>query len=121
MSRHKFISTILIVAFSFVGAKAQLRVKPVVSPSFSMFQKSYLPITLRPTKTAINPLLDLRFNMLQPSVTTYNTYCAADLAFFCRIEVKLEKTVRLPVLFRLGDVQYVNYLEGKTSRLELGY
>lgn len=36
-----------------------------------------------------------------------------ELAFFCRVEVKLEKAARMPVKFRLGDVRYVDYLEGK--------
>ena len=40
-------------------------------------------------------------------------WCYADLAFFCKIEVKMEKAARFPVKFRLGDVQYVDKLEGK--------
>ncbi len=40
-------------------------------------------------------------------------YAYKDLAFFCKIEVKLEKAVKLPVKFRLGSVDYVDYLEGK--------
>ncbi|MFM8450184.1 MAG: hypothetical protein ACKOAY_08785 [Haliscomenobacter sp.] len=36
-----------------------------------------------------------------------------DLAFFCRIEFKLEKKVRFPIKVRLGEVQYVEQLEGK--------
>jgi hypothetical protein len=40
-------------------------------------------------------------------------WCYSDLAFFCKIEVKMEKAVRFPVKFRLGDVGYVDRLEGK--------
>ncbi len=40
-------------------------------------------------------------------------YAYKDLAFFCKIEVQLEKAVKLPVKFRLGSVDYVDYLEGK--------
>ena len=36
-----------------------------------------------------------------------------DLAFFCRVEVQLERKTRFPVRFRLGSTDYVNYLEGK--------
>jgi len=36
-----------------------------------------------------------------------------NLAFFCKVEVKLEEAVRFPVKFRLGDVNYVDQLEGK--------
>jgi hypothetical protein len=43
-------------------------------------------------------------------------YAYKDLAFFCKIEVQLEKNVKLPVKFRLGSVDYVDYLEGKRRR-----
>ncbi|MBR9922866.1 MAG: hypothetical protein GYB31_18720 [Bacteroidetes bacterium] len=33
--------------------------------------------------------------------------------FFCRLEWELEKEINIPVKFRLGDVQYVDKLEGK--------
>ncbi len=41
------------------------------------------------------------------------TWCYDNLAFFCRMEVKLENAVNFPIKFRLGDVQYVDRLEGK--------
>ncbi len=37
------------------------------------------------------------------------------LAFFCRVEVKIDQAVGLPFRFRLGSVDYVDYLEGKRS------
>lgn len=37
------------------------------------------------------------------------------LAFFCRVEVKIDKAVGTPFRFRLGSVDYVDYLEGKRS------
>jgi len=48
-------------------------------------------------------------------------YSAADLAFFCRLEVKLESATKMPVRFRLGDVQQVDYLEGKFTGWRYGY
>jgi len=35
------------------------------------------------------------------------------LSFFCKWEVELEKAARIPVKFRLGSVDYVDWLEGK--------
>lgn len=37
------------------------------------------------------------------------------LAFFCRVEVKIDQAAKLPVRFRLGSVDYVDYLEGKRA------
>jgi len=40
-------------------------------------------------------------------------YQYENMALFCKMEVKLEKTIRLPIKMRLGDVPYVDWLEGK--------
>jgi hypothetical protein len=36
-----------------------------------------------------------------------------DLAFFCKLEVKIENVTKVPIKFRLGDFQYIEKLEGK--------
>lgn len=63
---------------------------------------------------------DLRTSMLQPRLTP-QAYRMAEPAFFCRIEARMEKTAGLPVRFRLGDVQYVDYLEGKIDGWRWGW
>lgn len=40
-------------------------------------------------------------------------YNFQQLSLFCKLEVHIEKAVKLPVRLRLGDVQYVDWLEGK--------
>ena len=45
--------------------------------------------------------------------TAPSAYSYDHLGFFCKVEVELERTVQLPVKFRLGSVDYVDYLEGK--------
>lgn len=40
-------------------------------------------------------------------------YRYQDLAFFCRIEVQMEQLFKMPVKFRLGEVEYVERMEGK--------
>lgn len=45
--------------------------------------------------------------------STKNIYRYDDLAVFCKIEVKMEKASGFPVKFRLGEVNYVEKLEGK--------
>lgn len=48
---------------------------------------------------------------LEPSLP--KAYRYKDLAFFCRIEVQMEQAFKFPVKFRLGEVQYVERMEGK--------
>ncbi len=40
-------------------------------------------------------------------------YRYADLGFFCKAEVKLNRWLPMPVMFRLGDVQQAQELDGK--------
>jgi hypothetical protein len=49
------------------------------------------------------------------SMMFVQTYSIQQLPFFCKIEAKLEKKIHLPIKFRLGEVEYVDWLEGKHS------
>ena len=40
-------------------------------------------------------------------------YSYQDLGFFCKLEVQMEKRAKFPVKVRLGEVQYVERMEGK--------
>lgn len=42
-----------------------------------------------------------------------NNYYTKSFGFFCKQEMKLEKQIKLPVKFRLGSLEYCNYLEQK--------
>jgi hypothetical protein len=46
-------------------------------------------------------------------------FYARNLSFFCRQELKLEKTISIPFRFRLGSVEYVDYLEKKPNAIRL--
>lgn len=67
-------------------------------------------------KSALLNPLQLKYSILnksycptaQPKAYSYN-----DLAFFCKVEVQIEKAAKIPFKFRLGDVRYVDYLEKK--------
>lgn len=45
-------------------------------------------------------------------------YRFQELGIFCQWEVHIERAARLPVKFRLGEVQYVERLEGKGRVIE---
>lgn len=42
-------------------------------------------------------------------------YYSKHLGFFCKKELRLEKTISLPLRFRLGSVEYTDYMEGKSN------
>lgn len=57
---------------------------------------------------------DLKSALLRPSAMPI-VYSYEQLAFFCRIDVQLEKSVGIPVKFRLGDVQAVEQMEKQSA------
>jgi len=58
-------------------------------------------------KTKSSPLIPIRLSVLPADYYTKN------LGFFCKKELALEKTTKVPFRFRLGSLEYCNYLEGK--------
>ncbi|MEO6490737.1 MAG: hypothetical protein ABIO04_12410 [Ferruginibacter sp.] len=48
-------------------------------------------------------------------------FSCSQLGFFCRTEIKFEKATRIPFKFRLGSVQYNDWLEGKANSGVLPY
>ncbi len=54
-----------------------------------------------------------KHTIIAPSMLVSPTFYCSNLAFFCRQEIKFEKITKIPFKFRLGSVQYVDYLEGK--------
>ena len=73
-----------------------------------------------PKKNQTNLPVDLKYYFLSsPLPLSHSNYlfgknnAKTGLAFFCDVEVKLEKSSKIPVRFRLGETQAVDKKEGK--------
>jgi len=55
--------------------------------------------------------------MLQPQKVTIiqPDFYSTHLGFFCTQEIKIEKQWHVPLIFRLGSVEYNNWLEQKAG------
>lgn len=88
------------------GLQKILHTEIVVPPLLAEKNRTSRPLTLQ------EKLIATKTNPQQiPLVYAYK-----HLALFCKLEVKLEQTVQMPIKVRLGSVDYVDWLEGKRDR-----
>ncbi len=112
----KYIGVLLILCGLFTNGFAQAKLTPQNNDHLfpttninSSFPTSFL--SLNNIVDAPNFQLPNNNNtscMLAPKAYNYHL-----LGAFCKIDVQLEKVVKMPVKFRLGTVNYVDKLEGK--------
>ena len=97
MFKPIFLLYVFVIAAA--SAHCQSSVQPVTGKN--IFKKPY----------AIAPL-GANAN-ISPTMLVAPSFYAGHLPFFCRQEIKIEHATKIPFKFRLGSVQYVDYLEGK--------
>lgn len=72
----------------------------------------------RSDSVVLKPLVILKADTLTQPVRTAAflpaNFYARNLGFMCKQEIFLEKKTKIPFRFRIGSVDYCNYLEGKS-------
>ncbi len=71
-------------------------------------QYKSLFLTKKTLKIVDNQVISANKPKQMPSI-----FSVEAMPFFCKIEYKMGLNKKLPIKFRLGDVQYVDELEGK--------
>ena len=84
----------------------------VVNSVSGQKNSSYFPLQSATTLNLILP--PLTGNFYQKSVIPGDFY-VHQLGFFCKEELKFEAATKIPFKFRLGSVQYCDWMEGKKN------
>jgi len=81
----------------------------VLSQQYAPFYQS-----LSNNKKLFLSLGAIKQNAQPAKVLRADFYCS-QLGFFCKKELKLESVTKIPFRFRLGSLQYNDWLEGKKN------
>jgi hypothetical protein len=105
-----FFGLLCLSHFSF-GQTIGLSLNKVKTTLLSVRLPPQYPSVFLP-KNALNTYQNSATNVKKPTQVP-SVFSVEALPFFCKIEYKMGLNKKLPVKFRLGDVQYVDELEGK--------
>lgn len=103
------------LTFNLLSTAQNTGLKPITnnSATFSFFPKNRLVLATPPVKRQV-------WNIFPPkniSLRITPSTATQQFGFFCRAELKTDAALKIPVRFRLGSLQYCDYMEGKTRRL----
>ncbi len=110
-----WLCTTALIAQTSDKSMPELRLKPIDLQSITLGQQHLLLLVAKPVFPVMASYVPpaLSGAMLQRRTDIPNLHRYEHLPIFCKIEVKMEQAVRFPVKIRLGEVEYVDRLEGK--------
>ena len=95
---------------------AQISLKPNIVYTKTKNSQVLKPFQKKPTKIYFSSLDNYSsnsFGLKNKPKSIPNTFDANKLPLFCKIEWKIQQASKLPVKFRLGELQQVEAKEGK--------
>lgn len=113
---HKLIVVLLLIFQGDVLGQQNLKKFPQIEASTITGTNSFMPGIIKlPAKKYFkkdddNPIQSKNLLKALPA-DWYSTH----LGFFCKKELQLEKMIAVPFRFRIGSLDYVNYLEQKPN------
>lgn len=120
---------ILVISFlaNYSFSQSGLKVESISNSQDDIFNFTSTSNKIFPQKntTQVSAPIDLKSFLLNDHGKAlgysilHNNNSNKELAFFCRIEAEIEQSSKLPVKFRLGEVQQVDQKEGKWKQFNL--
>lgn len=92
-------------------AKIKLPINYNTLWNFNFEKQLRMDYNFKDSLSVINPTSP--FLLFTPALSP--SYYSNHLGFFCKKEIQLEKITSIPVRFRLGSMEYVNWMEQKPN------
>ena len=92
---------------------------PLFLPQLSSYQLSPKPFVpkfshQKSTRSEVRTMISSQTLLNLPQASYY----IAHLGFFCKKEIQIEKVLAVPLRFRLGSLDYVNWMERKPNAIQ---
>lgn len=86
----------------------------VGSHAFCQQYNQFHQFLLNNKRSFLHTGLNFQQQQQPANILPANYYCT-QLGFFCKKELKFESTTKVPLRFRLGSLQYNDWMEGKIN------